>query len=233
MNLISSILDVMKDLPVNHIIYTVSAIFIVLLLLIYADLNEKSELNKVDRYLAVSPLVIEAIFQTATIWNHQWHITKSLPLEFSYITSLSICLYAINRFDKLDTWIFFAGLWCAAAAFLNTNLTGHEVWYVSLRYYSHHALLLYFGIRCLRRGYRPGFNDYLTAVRNTALIFVVIVAVNYLLDSNYMFTKYRPEGANFSRLMPAWPFYILLIISIGFFSYTVLYLLAKPKKISN
>ena len=79
MNLISSILDVMKDLPVNHIIYTVSAIFIVLFLLIYADLNEKSELNKVDRYLAVSPLVIEAIFQTATIWNHQWHITKSLP----------------------------------------------------------------------------------------------------------------------------------------------------------
>ena len=58
MNLISSILDVMKDLPVNHIIYTVSAIFIVLLLLIYADLNEKSELNKVDRYLAVSPLVM-------------------------------------------------------------------------------------------------------------------------------------------------------------------------------
>ena len=229
MNLISTILDVMKDLPTNHIIYTVSAIFIVLLLLFYTDHNEKSELNRIDRSLAVLPLIFETIFQIASIWNHQWDITKTLPLEFSYITSLSMAIYTFKYYHKLDTWIYFAGLWCAAAAFLNTIMTGHEAWYISLRYYGHHGLLLYFGIRCIRRGYRPDFYDYLTAIRNTALTIIVIATLNYILDSNYMFTRYRPEGANFSRLMPTWPFYFFLILSIGLFCYTVLYFLARPK----
>ena len=233
MSLFSSILDVLKDLPVNHIIYTVSAVFIILLLLIYAELNNKSELNKIDKFLAIFPLIFEANFQIISLWNHQWYITKSLPLEFSYITSLSICFYTINHYNKLDTWIFFSGLWCVTAAFLNTILTGYETWHISLRYYSHHALLLYFGIRCLRRGYRPTYIDYLSAIRNTGLIIIAISTVNYLLGSNYMFTKYRPEGANFSRLMPDWPFYFLLIISIGLFFYTVLYLITKRNKISD
>ena len=71
MNLFSSIFDVLKDLPVNHIIYTVSAVFIILLLLIYAELNNKSEFNKVDKFLAIFPLIFEANFQIISLLNHQ------------------------------------------------------------------------------------------------------------------------------------------------------------------
>ena len=227
MNLIFSILDVIKDLPLNHIVYTLCSISIVSLFLVYSDLKDKSELNIVDKYCSIFPLIFEIIFQVVTAKNNQWHISKSLPLEFSYITSLSLCLYTINHSVRLDAWIFFAGFWSSAAAFLNTIMIGNEAWYINLRYYGHHSILLYFGARCIRRGYRPNYSDYLNVIRDTILIILIVGSINYLINSNYMFTNSRPPGANFSRIMPDWPIYFLLIVFIGFLFYTVLFIITK------
>ena len=88
--------------------------------------------------------------------NKEWMLIKTLPLEISYLTSFAIPIYLYKPSRILQSWIYYIGIWSAAAAFLNTIMMGAEPWHVLLRYYGHHGTLLYFGISIYISGYKPG-----------------------------------------------------------------------------
>jgi uncharacterized membrane protein YwaF len=71
-------------------------------------------------------------------------------------------------------------------------------------------------------GYRPKWSDYFNAIKWTTVLVVSIIIVNLLLGSNYMFTFEKPEGVNFTLLMPDWPYYFLIMLLIGLVCYTLM-----------
>ena len=71
-------------------------------------------------------------------------------------------------------------------------------------------------------GYRPSWGDYFDAIKWTSLLVVLIFFINFLMDSNYMFTFEKPEGVNFTLLMPEWPYYFLIMLCIGLVFYTLM-----------
>ena len=54
------------------------------------------------------------------------------------------------------------------------------------------------------------------------MLILAITIVNLLLGSNYMFTFEKPEGVNFTLLMPEWPYYFLIMLLIGILFYTIM-----------
>ena len=169
--MINDIINVFKNLPSNHLHHTLITIVVIATLLIVRYRVNRYNLNFIDIFLGFLPIIIELIFQIQSVLNKEWMLIKTLPLEISYLTTFAIPIYLYMPSRILQSWIYYIGIWSAAAAFLNTIMMGAEPWHLLLRYYGHHGTLLYFGISIYISGYRPTLKDYY----NTAKIMLLII----------------------------------------------------------
>ena len=227
--MINDIINVFKNLPSNHLHHTLITIVVIATLLIVRYRVNRYNLNFIDIFLGFLPIIIELIFQIQSVLNKEWMLIKTLPLEISYLTIFAIPIYLFMPSRILQSWIYYIGIWSAAAAFLNTIMMGAEPWHVLLRYYGHHGTLLYFGISIYISGYRPTLNDYYNTAKIMLLIIFIIGLINMIIGSNYMFTRFKPTGMNLTLLMADWPYYFIIIVSIGLVFCYLLYLMGKDK----
>ena len=227
--MINDIINVFKNLPSNHLHHTLITIVVIATLLIVRYRVNRYNLNFIDIFLGFLPIIIELIFQIQSMLNKEWMLIKTLPLEISYLTSFAIPIYLYKPSRILQSWIYYIGIWSAAAAFLNTIMMGAEPWHVLLRYYGHHGTLLYFGISIYISGYRPTLKDYYNTAKIMLLIIFIIGLINKIIGSNYMFTRFKPTGMNLTLLMADWPYYFIIIVSIGLVFCYLLYLIGKDK----
>jgi len=227
--MINDIINVFKNLPSNHLHHTLITIVVIATLLIVRYRVNRYNLNFIDIFLGFLPIIIELIFQIQSMLNKEWMLIKTLPLEISYLTSFAIPIYLYKPSRILQSWIYYIGIWSAAAAFLNTIMMGAEPWHVLLRYYGHHGTLLYFGISIYISGYKPTLKDYYNTAKIMLLIIFIIGLINKIIGSNYMFTRFKPPGMNLTLLMADWPYYFIIIVSIGLVFCYLLYLIGKDK----
>ena len=227
--MINDIINVFKNLPSNHLHHTLITIVVIATLLIVRYRVNRYNLNLIDIFLGFLPIIIELIFQIQSVLNKEWMLIKTLPLEISYLTIFAIPIYLYMPSRILQSWIYYIGIWSAAAAFLNTIMMGAEPWHVLLRYYGHHGTLLYFGISIYISGYRPTLKDYYDTAKIMLLIIFIIGLINMIIGSNYMFTRFKPPGMNLTLLMADWPYYFIIIVSIGLVFCYLLYLIGKDK----
>ena len=227
--MINDIINVFKNLPSNHLHHTLITIVVIATLLIVRYRVNRYNLNFIDIFLGFLPIIIELIFQIQSVLNKEWMLIKTLPLEISYLTIFAIPIYLYMPSRILQSWIYYIGIWSAAAAFLNTIMMGAEPWHVLLRYYGHHGTLLYFGISIYISGYRPTLKDYYNTAIIMLLIIFIIGLINKIIGSNYMFTRFKPTGMNLTLLMADWPYYFIIIVSIGLVFCYLLYLIGKDK----
>ena len=96
--------------------------------------------------------------------------------------------------------------------------------YVSIHYFFAHGLVIFVMFSIVLDGYRPKWKDYLNAIIWTTVLVLSIIIINLLLGSNYMFTFEKPDGVNFTLLMPDWPYYFLIMLLIGLGAYTIMML---------
>tara|TARA_B100001559_G_scaffold288988_1_gene267061 strand:- start:116 stop:646 length:531 start_codon:yes stop_codon:yes gene_type:complete len=154
-----------------------------------------------------------------------WSSSTSLPLEMCYISALLIPVYANNQDSRtLKNWFYFAGFSGSLFAFINTNLSEMKHIYVSIHYFFAHGLVIFVMFSIVLDGYRPKWKDYFNAIAWTTVLVASIILINLLLGSNYMFTFEKPDGVNFTLLMPDWPYYFLIMLLIGLGAYTVMML---------
>ena len=222
-NLFFQIIDIIRSLPERHVVYgLVSTSLCVSGLWIYSHCSQKIKLIIIQ---AVSWLVIvnEIFFQLSLIFYNMWNLKNSLPLEMCYISALLIPVF--NYFPNirlLKSWFYFAGFGGSFFAFLNTNLSEMDMVYMSIHYFFAHGLVIFIMFIIVIDGYRPTWNDYFKTIFHTTLLVCFISTINYLLDSNYMFTRSKPPGTTFAELMPGWPYYFIIMLLIGLVFYTFL-----------
>jgi hypothetical integral membrane protein (TIGR02206 family) len=64
-------------------------------------------------------------------------------------------------------------------------------------------------------GYRPTWKSLLRAAIGINIYMVVVMGVNVLLGSNYMFIARKPDTASLIDVLGPWPWYILSLEAIG------------------
>jgi len=223
-----SIINVFLSLPAFHVYRSIIVVtFIALALWLTKAL--KMQTKQYFKVVWLLPFIVEIIYQTAAISYNDWKIENSLPLEFSYITSIFASIYFFKAPNKVHGLVYFCGAWSAAAAFLNTNLIGNEPWYLFVRYYGHHGALLYYAAHSILIGFRPVKRDFIYAISFTSIVIIVGGIFNQIFNLNYMFTQSKPGGINLSSTMPPWPWYFVIILLIGLFFYTILFYLGRRK----
>ncbi len=182
-------------------------------------------------------LINEMLFQINMIYYGTWSVKTSLPLEMCYISAILIPVYTRNRDHQLlKNWLFFAGFGGSFFAFLNTNLSEMSQIYISIHYFFAHGLVVFVMFTIVIDGFRPRWVDFSQAVSLTSVLIILMFGVNLIFDSNYMFTFEKPDGVNFTVLMPEWPFYFIIMLLIGLIFYSILMLISfipTPKKNKN
>ena len=223
--MISDIINIVTSLPSQHVIYgMISTVLCLAVAWVYGKCSQQIRLIILQ---AIGYLVIfnEVVFQIYMIYYGIWSPSSSLPLEMCYISALLIPVYAKNQNNRtLKNWFYFAGFSGSLFAFINTNLSEMKHIYVSIHYFFAHGLVIFVMFSIVLDGYRPKWKDYFNAIIWTTVLVLSIILINLLLGSNYMFTFEKPDGVNFTLLMPDWPYYFLIMLLIGLGAYTVMML---------
>ena len=223
--MLRDILNIIASLPSQHVIFgIISTVLCIAVTWVY---SKSSKNIKIIILETIGYLVIinEIGFQINMIYYGTWSLSTSLPLEMCYITALLIPVY--NRYSnlrQLKNWFFFAGFGGSLFAFINTNLSEMEHIYISIHYFFAHGLVIFLMLSIVVDGYRPRWKDYFNAIQWTTILVVTIIMINLFLGSNYMFTFEKPNGVNFTLLMPEWPYYFIIMLMIGLIFYTIMML---------
>ena len=224
--MIRDIINIVISLPSQHVIYgMISTVLCIAVAWVYGNCSQKLRLVILQ---TIGYLVIfnEIVFQVYMIYYGIWSPSTSLPLEMCYISALLIPIYAKNQnIRALKNWFYFAGFSGSLFAFINTNLSEMKHIYVSIHYFFAHGLVIFVMLSIVLDGYRPKWSDYFNAIQWTTILVASIITINLILGSNYMFTFDKPEGVNFTLLMPDWPYYFLIMLLIGLVAYTLMMLI--------
>ncbi len=95
---------------------------------------------------------------------------------------------------------------------------------LNIIFYSSHALIV-IGVLYMVFifGYWPTWRSLFKASVLSILYMALISLINILLDTNYLFIRYKPKGSTFIDFMGPWPWYIISMAVAGVVLYCILF----------
>ena len=209
----------------DHIL---SIILIIIFYVLFLCFNEKIGIkNKSEIFPIVLSFIILSLDISEDIIRYitgYYSIEKDLPLQLCAI-GIYVAVVALLKKNQIAfELIFYWGLVGASQAILtpDSDLFELKIFFMYSQAY-HSALIfsvLWLVIKCNMRmqiEYIP------RVVLITNLVVVVISVINYLLDSNYMFLRVKPNSVS-PFLIGDWPVYIIMV---QFFSIVIVFLFIK------
>ena len=209
----------------DHIL---SIILIIIFYVLFLCFNEKIGIKNKSK---IFPIVLSFIILSLDISEDiiryitgYYSIEKDLPLQLCAI-GIYVAVVALLKKNQIAfELIFYWGLVGASQAILtpDSDLFELKIFFMYSQAY-HSALIfsvLWLVIKCNMRmqiEYIP------RVVLITNLVVVVISVINYLLDSNYMFLRVKPNSVS-PFLIGDWPVYIIMV---QFFSIVIVFLFIK------
>ena len=209
----------------DHIL---SIILIIIFYVLFLCFNEKIGIKNNSK---IFPIVLSFIILSLDISEDiiryitgYYSIEKDLPLQLCAI-GIYVAVVALLKKNQIAfELIFYWGLVGASQAILtpDSDLFELKIFFIYSQTY-HSALIfavLWLVIKCNMRmqiEYIP------RVVLITNLVVVVISVINYLLDSNYMFLRVKPNSVS-PFLIGDWPVYIIMV---QFFSIVIVFLFIK------
>ena len=209
----------------DHIL---SIILIIIFYVLFLCFNEKIGIkNKSEIFPIVLSFIILSLDISEDIIRYitgYYSIEKDLPLQLCAI-GIYVAVVALLKKNQIAfELIFYWGLVGASQAILtpDSDLFELKIFFIYSQTY-HSALIfavLWLVIKCNMRmqiEYIP------RVVLITNLVVVVVSVINYLLDSNYMFLRVKPNSVS-PFLIGDWPVYIIMV---QFFSIVIVFLFIK------
>ncbi len=205
-----------------------SIILIIIFYVLFLCFNEKIGIkNKSEIFPFVLSFIIISLDISEDIVRYitdYYSIEKDLPLQLCTI-GIYVAVVALLKKNQIAfDLIFYWGLVGASQAILtpDSDLFELKIFFMYSQAY-HSALIfsvLWLVIKC---NMRMQIEYILRVVLITNLVVVVISVINYLLDSNYMFLRVKPNSVN-PFLIGDWPVYIIMV---QFFSIVIVFLFIK------
>ena len=201
-----------KLFSAEHIVSIVSVIALYILFLGY---HEKLGIKGGSK---IFPVVLSAILVTLDISEDiirlisgHYSIKKDLPLQLCNIGLYVAVVALLKKNQTAFELIFYWGLVGASQAVLTPDgdLFELRIYFIFGQAY-HGALILSVLWLMINHNMRMKMKTIIKVVLITNLLVIFISLVNYLLDSNYMFLRVRPNSAS-PFLMGDWPIYIIMV----------------------
>ena len=171
--------------------------------------------------LLIIPEIPDFLYRTYILTEP---VENNLPLHLCgvslYITAFSLVTMNYRAFEIAYFW----GLGGALMALLSPGDIFYFPHLLNIIFYSSHSLivigLLYIAIIF---GYRPTWRSLVKASILNFFYMAIVAPINLLLDTNYLFIRYKPKGSTFLDFMGSWLWYIISMAVAGVIFYSILY----------
>jgi hypothetical integral membrane protein (TIGR02206 family) len=201
------------------------AIFIGTILLLFIFRRQLRKRSSVVRHTLLFLLLISE--GSLNIWYYTsgaWEIKETLPLQLCTISLILSVFMLITRSFKLFEVVYFIGIGGAIQALLTPELAYDFPHYRYFHFFiAHIAIVLSSLYMVLIEGYRPTFKSVFKSMIVLNIIAFFIFLINLSIDANYMFLAAKPDTASLLDLLPAYPWYILYLEVIAFFTFVLFY----------
>jgi hypothetical integral membrane protein (TIGR02206 family) len=197
------------------------------LFLIFGWKNPSPRAKKIFRYTLATILVVnEWAWHWWNWFIDAWTLQSMLPL---HICSLMVWLIAWMLYTENYApyeFIYFLGIGAASQAILtpDAGIYGFPHFRFLQTMISHGAIVTGAVYITVIEKHRPYWRSFVRVAIGTNVYMLAIFFLNQLIGSNYMFVARKPDTASLMDVMPAWPWYILVLEVIGFGVFLILYL---------
>ena len=203
-----------------------SLLFISVPLILARFLNRRQKIQVT--YLIGAIMIIDFITENGGyIMSGTWDVQYNLPIQLCGISSLICCILPfIKKKDKLFQFVYYTGIIGGIMAILTPQMNYFDG---SLRYYLNfyvsHSLIIVLPIfMFLHLDLKlPKFSWFKIWIHLNILM-AIIMPINFLLDSNYMYVNAAPEVSN-PLVIGEWPYYLLiwepLVMIIAYLIYAI------------
>ena len=195
-------------------------------------------LNYKDRIILAKTIAVLLIITTITghtrnIINGYWNISENLPLHLCGISNLIACIILFTKKNKvLFEFLFYAGIIGGIQAFLTPQINNFDgSYYEYIEYHFSHAGIILLPIFMYNfLNYKLDNYSWLRVVLYLNIVLMVVMPLNFQINSNYMYLAY-PPNVNNPLIIGEWPYYVIyweFIIVI--FTYTT-YVISTRRKV--
>ena len=207
-----------------------SLIFISVPLILARFLNRTQKIQVT--YLIGVIMILDFITENGGyIMSGTWDVQYNLPIQLCGISSLICCVLPfIKKKDKLFQFVYYTGVIGGIMAILTPQMNyfdGSLRYY--LNYYVSHSLIIVLPIfMFLHLDLKlPKFSWFKIWIHLNILM-AIIMPINFLLDSNYMYVNAAPEVSN-PLVIGEWPYYLLIWEPLVMIITYLIYAISKRK----
>ncbi len=203
-----------------------SIVFISIPLILARFLNKSQK--RMISYIMGGLLIIDFFAENiGYIASGTWDIQYNLPIQLCGISSLICCILPfIKKKKKLFEFVYYTGIIGGVMAILTPQMNyfdGTIRYY--LNFYVSHSLIIALPIfMFLHLDMKLPRLSWFKLWINLNILMAIIMPINFLLDSNYMYVNAPPEVDN-PLVIGDWPYYILLwevfILIIAYMVYSI------------
>ena len=195
--------------------------------LILARFLNKSQKRMIS-YIMGGLLILDFITENAGyISSGTWDLQYNLPIQLCGISSLICCILPfIKKKKKLFEFVYYTGIIGGVMAILTPQMNyfdGTIRYY--LNFYVSHSLIIALPIfMFLHLDMKLPRLSWFKLWINLNILMAIIMPINFLLGSNYMYVNVPPEVDN-PLVIGDWPYYIFLwevfILIIAYMVYSI------------
>jgi hypothetical integral membrane protein (TIGR02206 family) len=203
-----------------------SIVFISIPLILARFLNKSQK--RMISYIMGGLLIIDFFAENiGYIASGTWDIQYNLPIHLCGISSLICCILPfIKKKKKLFEFVYYTGIIGGVMAILTPQMNyfdGTIRYY--LNFYVSHSLIIALPIfMFLHLDMKLPRLSWFKLWINLNILMAIIMPINFLLGSNYMYVNAPPEVDN-PLVIGDWPYYILLweifILIIAYMVYSI------------
>ena len=203
-----------------------SLIFISVPLILARFLNRTQKIQVT--YLIGVIMILDFLTENGGyIMSGTWDVQYNLPIQLCGISSLICCVLPfVKKKDKLFQFVYYTGVIGGIMAILTPQMNyfdGSLRYY--LNYYVSHSLIITLPIfMFLHLDLKLPKLSWFKIWIHLNILMAIIMPINFLLDSNYMYVNDAPEVSN-PLVIGEWPYYLLiwepLVMIIAYLIYAI------------
>jgi hypothetical integral membrane protein (TIGR02206 family) len=211
-----------NDWWISNLLVLSITIFLAILPYFNSIANKSNYPKLIGLFLFIN-LVVESVYGVV---DGSWSVKGYLPFHLCYIASILSFILLIRYQNKLAQIFFYWGLTGAFAALVYpVFLYGIDGYHYFSFYIAHGGIVFTCLYMILHFDFRPMKNYWWKSFLYIQFAALIVIVVNKLLDSNYMFLAEAPPVSNPLLNFP-WPWYIItyeISALVGFWGLFVLY----------
>jgi hypothetical integral membrane protein (TIGR02206 family) len=212
-----------------------SVVILAIILLVIFGKRANENTRKIMRYSLAAILVVDEIgWHVWNAANGTWNIQTMLPLHLCSVFVVLSAYMLMTRSYTIYEFAYFLGIAGASQALLtpDAGIYGFPHYRFFQIILSHGCIIAAALYMTFVEGYRPTWNSLKKVLIGGNIYMVAVLFLNLAIGSNYLFIAHKPGTASAIDLMPAWPWYILVIelLAVGVSLLLYLPFLIKDKR---